>query len=35
VAGWFAYWQKWGSLLVERMIDGVEPDSDSFEVISL
>lgn len=34
VVGWFSCWRRWGSLLVDRMIEEVEPDSSSFKVIA-
>jgi uncharacterized protein YllA (UPF0747 family) len=35
VVGWFAYWCQFGNHLAERMIDCIEPDAPSFNVISL
>jgi len=35
VVSWFAYWCRYRDLLVERMVEEVEPDSAYFKVVSL
>jgi len=35
VVSWFPYWHRFGSHLVERVVDEIEPDSDTFCVVSL
>lgn len=35
VVGWFAYWCVYGSSLVDRMVEEVEPDSDHFRIVEL
>jgi bacillithiol synthase len=35
VVSWFAYWCVYGSHLVERVVEEIEPDSDHFRIIDL
>ncbi|HEX6097557.1 MAG TPA: bacillithiol biosynthesis BshC [Thermoanaerobaculia bacterium] len=35
VVSWFAYWFQYERLLVERVIEEIEPDSDHFRIVSL
>lgn len=35
VVGWLPFWLRHGEHLVQRMVEEVEPDSDSFKVIEL
>ena len=35
VVSWFSYWCQYGDVLVDRMIEEVEPDSAYFKVVSL
>ena len=35
VVGWFAYWCVYGPHLVDRIVEGVEPDSDHFRIVDL
>jgi uncharacterized protein YllA (UPF0747 family) len=35
VVGWFAYWCVYGTHLVERLVEEIEPDSDHFRIIDL
>jgi uncharacterized protein YllA (UPF0747 family) len=35
VVGWFSYWCQYGQLLVDRMVEEVEPDSAYFRIVSL
>ena len=35
VVSWFAYWMQYGTSLVDRMIEEVEPDSDAFKIVEL
>ena len=32
---WFAYWTQYREVLVERMVEEVEPDSAFFKVVAL
>lgn len=35
IVGWFPYWHQHGSELVDRMIDEIEPDAATFNIIGL
>jgi uncharacterized protein YllA (UPF0747 family) len=35
VVSWFAYWTEYGETLLDRMVEEVEPDSDSFRIVEL
>ena len=35
VVGWLAYWLKYDRLLVDRLIEEIEPDSTHFRIVSL
>lgn len=35
VVSWFAYWCTYGSHLVDRIVEEIEPDSDAFRIVSL
>lgn len=35
VVGWFAYWSEYGSEFMEKLIDGVQPDSAVCSIIAL
>ncbi len=35
VVGWFPFWLQYGQLLVDRMIEDIEPDTDSFSIIEV
>ncbi|HJQ37616.1 MAG TPA: bacillithiol biosynthesis BshC [Thermoanaerobaculia bacterium] len=35
VVSWFAYWTQYGSALLDRMVEEVEPDSDVFKIVDL
>jgi uncharacterized protein YllA (UPF0747 family) len=35
VVGWFAYWTQYGSTLLDRMVEEVEPDSQVFKIVEL
>lgn len=35
IAGWFGWWCQYGPHLTERIIEEIEPDSDSFRIVSL
>src|SRR5581483_11168839 len=35
VVGWFPLWCEYGKLLLDRIVDEVEPDSSSFKIVSL
>lgn len=35
IAGWFGWWHQYGPYLVERIVEDIEPDSDSFRIVSL
>jgi len=35
VVGWFAYWCVYGSHLLDRIVEEIEPDSDHFRIVEL
>jgi hypothetical protein len=35
VVSWFAWWFRYGEVLLERVVEEIEPDSDSFRIVSL
>lgn len=35
VVGWFAYWRQYGNHLVDRLVEEIEPDSNTFKVVAL
>ncbi|HEX7707528.1 MAG TPA: bacillithiol biosynthesis BshC, partial [Thermoanaerobaculia bacterium] len=35
VVGWYPLWLQFGDVLIERMIEEIEPDSDTFLVIEV
>jgi uncharacterized protein YllA (UPF0747 family) len=35
VVGWIAYWNDFGAVLVDRVVEEIEPDAASFKVISV
>ena len=35
VVSWLAYWCQYGQLLVDRVVEEVEPDSDHFRIVAL
>lgn len=35
VVSWFSYWCRYGELLVDRMVEEVEPDAAYFRIVSL
>ena len=35
VVSWFAYWCVYGSHLIERIVEHIEPDSDHFRIVEL
>ncbi len=35
VVSWFAYWTQYGSTLLDRLVEEVEPDTDIFKIVDL
>ncbi len=35
VVAWFPYWREYGRLLLDRIVDEVEPDEPAFKIVSL
>jgi uncharacterized protein YllA (UPF0747 family) len=35
VVGWLPWWQRYGKEMVDRVVEGIEPDSDAFHIIAL
>ncbi len=35
VVAWFAYWARFGQHLVDTLVDGIEPDADTFNILGL